>query len=191
MTPHELTFHPLTTARWPHLEKLFGEHGAAGGCWCMWWRLKSSDFNAMKGDQNKAALRGIVENGGVPGLLAYDGDDPIGWCSLAPRPDYVRLETSRILKPVDEQPVWSIVCFYVAKSHRRQGVSVKLLKAAIDYAREQGASILEGYPMEPKDEKMPDTFAWYGIASAFIVAGFTEVARRSETRTIMRYFIDS
>jgi GNAT superfamily N-acetyltransferase len=155
----------------------------------MWWRLKRSEFEKRKGAGNKRAMKAIVRGGEVPGIIAYSGKEPIGWCSVAPRADYSALERSRILKPVDDRPVWSVVCFFVEKAHRGSGVSVELLRAAVAHAKRHGARIVEGYPVEPKQDRMPDAFVWFGLASAFERAGFEEVARRSETRPIMRFHI--
>lgn len=182
--------HPLTTHRWPDLLELFGTNGACGGCWCMWWRLKRSQFVKQKGPGNKRALKRLVDCGDVPGLLAYAADCPIAWCSVGPRESYPVLDRSRVLKRIDEQPVWSVVCFFVAKAFRRQGVTARLLKAAADYAKKNGAAILEGYPVDPKKGAMPDVFAYTGFPSAFRKAGFVEVARRSPTRPIMRLRLD-
>jgi GNAT superfamily N-acetyltransferase len=184
-----LTFRPLTPARWDDFERLFGERGACGGCWCMWWRLKRSDFEKKKGAGNKRAMKAIVQKGDVPGIIAYAGKEPVGWCAVAPRDDYGTLERSRILKPVHDQPAWSVVCFFVERAHRGTGVSVELLKAAVAHAKRHGARIVEGYPVEPKQDRMPDAFAWFGLASAFERAGFKEVARRSPTRPIMRILV--
>lgn len=155
----------------------------------MWWRLKRSEFEKKKGEGNKRALKRIVDSGEVPGLLAYANGQPIAWCSIAPRETYPVLERSRTLKRIDDQPVWSVVCFFVAKSFRRKGVTVRLLRAAVEYAKMQGARIVEGYPVESKKPRMPDVFAYTGLVSAFRKTGFAEVLRRSETRPIMRYFI--
>ncbi len=184
----KLEFHPLTPERWRDFETLFGERGACGGCWCMWRRLARSQFNRQKGGKNKRAMKRLVDAGEVPGIIAYQNNQPIAWCSVAPRESFSGLERSRVLKPVDGQPVWSIVCFFVAREHRRAGVSVKLLKAAVDFVREQGGRIVEGYPVEPK-KRQADAFVWTGLASAFVKAGFKEVERRSETRPMMRYQI--
>jgi len=189
---HPFTFHPLAPEYWNDFEALFGPRGACGGCWCMWWRLKRSDFDQQKGDANRLALKQIVASGEIPGLLAYDraaGGSPVGWCSVAPREAFPALERSRILKRVDDEPVWSVVCFFIAKTYRRQGLTVSLLKAAVEYARQQGARIVEGYPDDPKKGDIPAPFAFTGLASAFLQAGFVEVLRRSETRPIMRYYI--
>lgn len=176
----------MDAGHWRDLERLFGARGACGGCWCMLWRLTRSRFEDQKGEGNRREMKKIVTAGKLPGILAYAGDEPVGWCAIAPRDQYPALERSRILKKVDDQPVWSVTCLFVAKPYRRRGVSVRLLEAAVDYARGRGARIVEGYPLEPRNSAMPDVFAWTGIASAFRAAGFTEVLRRSETRPIMR-----
>ncbi len=184
-----LEFHPLTPQRWQDLEVLFGERGACGGCWCMWWRLSQSEFNRQKGVGNREAMKKIVESGQVPGIMAYADAHPVGWCAIGPREAYPRLERSRILKRIDHRPVWSVVCFYVAKPYRRSGITSKLLQAAVEYATQQGASIVEAYPVEPKKTNIPDLFVYHGLAATFRKVGFVEVARRSETRPVMRYII--
>ncbi len=186
----KLEFRPLTPDRWKDLEDLFGERGACGGCWCMWWRLTRAQFERQKGSKNKAAMKKIVKSGQVPGILGYAQGKPIAWCSVGPRETYPALERSRTLKRVDDEPVWSIVCLFVAKPFRDQGVSVRIIKAAVNYAKKNSARIVEGYPKEPKKGKWPDAFIWTGHVSAFKKAGFVEVGRGSPTRPIMRYFID-
>ena len=183
---HGIVIQPVTADRWADFESLFGKRGACGGCWCMWWRLKRAQFEKQKGAGNRRAMKKIIDAGGMPGLLAYRDGEPIGWCSVAPRSVFSVLERSRVLAPVDEQPVWSIVCFFVARPYRRQGITVKLLRSAVRYAGRHGARIVEGYPVLPKKGRMPDVFAYTGLVSAFEKAGFREVARRSETRPIMR-----
>jgi GNAT superfamily N-acetyltransferase len=186
-----LRFNPLTANRWEDLEELFGERGASGGCWCMWWRLKRSEFERQKGEGNRLALKRIVDSGEIPGILAYDAElhQPAGWCSVAPREHFPVLERSRVLGRIDEKPVWSIVCLFVGKPFRRRGLTEGLIDAAVRHVRESGGKIVEGYPVEPKKDQMPDVFAWTGLASSFRKAGFREQLRRSETRPIMRYEI--
>jgi GNAT superfamily N-acetyltransferase len=185
----ELTFFPLTRKRWSDFETLFGERGACGGCWCMLWRLRRSEFERQKGEGNRKAMKAIVDSGEIPGILAFSQGQAVAWCSVAPRERFSALARSRILKKVDDVPVWSITCFFVNKNYRRKGLSIQLLKAAIDYVNVQGGKVLEAYPVEPKKDHMPDAFAWTGLASAFVKAGFVECARRSETRPIMRFYI--
>ena len=155
----------------------------------MWWRLSAKEFAAQRGEGNRRAMRRIVESGEIPGLLAYRDGEPIGWCSVAPREAFLRLERSPLLERIDDQPVWSIVCFYVASRHRRQGMMEALIRGAIDYVRTRGGRILEAYPVEPKSERTPPLYLYHGVPSAFHRAGFVEVARRSERRTIVRYTI--
>jgi len=152
----------------------------------MFWRLARRDFDAGKGAKNRRAMQKIVRSGEEPGLLAYAGDRPVGWCALAPRDRYPALARSRILAPLDERPVWSVSCFFVHREFRRLGVSEALLRAAIEHARARGAEILEGYPVEPRGGTTPAAFAWTGLARAFAKAGFVEVVRRSATRPIFR-----
>jgi GNAT superfamily N-acetyltransferase len=185
----QLEFFPLTKKRWSGFETLFGERGACGGCWCMLWRLKRSEFERQKGKKNKQAMKTIVESGEIPGILAFSRGQPIAWCSVAPRDRFPALDRSRILKKIDDETVWSITCFFIEKNHREKGVSAQMIKAAMDYVKIQGGKILEAYPVEPKKNRVPAVFVWTGLASAFKKAGFVECARRSETRPMMRYYI--
>ena len=185
--PLKLSFEPLTRNRWEDFETLFGKRGACGGCWCMLWRLSGKAFEAQKGDGNKLAMMAIVESGEVPGILAFHNCKAVGWCAIAPRSRYPALARSRILKPLDDRPCWSVACLFIDKTYRKKGVSTALLKAATEYARSQGAELVEGYPVEPKSEKdIPPAFAWTGIPKVFVRAGFKEVKRVSPTRPIMR-----
>jgi GNAT superfamily N-acetyltransferase len=184
-----LKFLPLTIETWPSFEKLFGPKGACGGCWCMTWRLQKADYERLKGDGNKKALQKLVRKDEPIGIIAFVGEEPAGWCAVAPREKFIRLQNSRVLKPIDDKPVWSVSCFFIAKPHRRKGLSVKLLKATLTYAKKEGAKIVEAYPVEPKDNKVPDVFAWTGILSSFMSAGFKEEKRHSEARPIVRYYL--
>jgi len=181
---------PLTPDRWQDFETLFGAHGAYGGCWCMYWRLSHKDFDALRGETTRRMLKGIVESGEVPGLLAFVDGKPAGWVALAPRSAYPTLQRSRVSAPVDDQPVWSVSCFYIARGYRRQGLTVALLKAAIQFAGEHGAKIVEGYPTDPGEKTHVDAYVYTGLASAFLKAGFVEVMRRAEKRPIMRFYVE-
>jgi GNAT superfamily N-acetyltransferase len=182
----KLETHPLTPERWSDFEALFGAKGACGGCWCMTPRLRRSEYERLKGEGNRRAMKKLVEAGRVPGILGYERGAPVAWCSIEPRERIGGLSRSRILKPLDDEPVWSIVCLFVAKAHRGTGVSRKMIEAAARYAQSQGARIVEAYGVEPKKSPMPAVFAYPGLASAYRAAGFREVARRSETRPILR-----
>ena len=180
-----VTIHPLTPGRWPDLERLFGPRGGCAGCWCMWPRLPAAAFAAGRGAGNRRAMRRLAAADPPPGLLAYVGGEPAAWCGLGPRASFPRLKRSRLLKPVDDLPVWSVVCFFVARDHRGHGLTVRLLREAARRARAAGAPAIEGYPLTTAT-RGADTFAWWGLASAFERAGFREVARPSAARAIMR-----
>jgi len=152
----------------------------------MWWRLKRSEWTRQKGEGNRRALRKLAEAGEPLGVLAYAEGKAVGWCAVGPRENYPVLERSRILQRVDEEPVWSVTCFFLARPWRRKGVTGKLLEAAVKFARSRGAKIVEGYPLEPRRGTIPDAFAWTGLPGAFREAGFVEVARRSAGRPIFR-----
>lgn len=182
--------YPLTIDRWNDFEQLFGPRGACAGCWCMYWKLPRKDFTAGQGDLNRLAQKKIVGSGRVPGLIAYVDGFPAGWLAVEPRENYPVLNNSRILKRIDELPVWSVTCFFVAKKFRNSGLTVELLNASIGYVAEQSGKVIEGYPVDPRsDNKMPPVFVYTGLLSAFIQTGFTEAGRRSEKRPIMRYVI--
>jgi len=156
----------------------------------MFWRVPRKQYEANKGGKNKRAFHKIVTNDEKPGIIAYLGKEPVGWCAVAPREVYVGLERSRILKPVDDKPVWSVSCLFVRKDYRRKGVSSVLLRAAVEFAGRRGAKIVEGYPAEPATTKMADAFLWHRVPSAFLAAGFEEVLRPPRSRPIMRFIID-
>ncbi len=184
------TFIPLTQEYWDDFVKLFGNNGACGGCWCMVWRSTYSEFQKNKGDKNKSAMQKIVESNEIPGILAFENDIPIGWCSVAARDQFSFLDRSRILKKVDEKPVWSVSCFFIDKKYRGKGIAYALLEASKLYVKDRGGNIIEGYPVDAKTGKMADAFAWVGLAQTFIKAGFSECIRRSGTRPVMRFLIN-
>lgn len=173
-------------ADWPGFQQVMGEKGGCGGCWCMLWRLSKAEMDAGMGEGNRRAMKAVFDAGEPPGLLARDAGVAVGWIQVAPRSAFPRLETSRILKPVDDREVWSVSCFLVDKQYRKRGLALALLEAACGHAKSRGAQILEGYPVEPRKIPYPAVYAWTGFASVFRRAGFEEVVRRSETRPIMR-----
>lgn len=182
-----LEVRPLTPETWDDLVELFARPGASfpRGCWCMFYRKSGAGASNAQSDANKAALRAIVDSGGVPGLIGYEDGSPVGWISLAPREKYEKLRRSPVMKPIDDRPVWSIVCFFVDKRARGRGVTAELLDAAIRYADEQGATVLEAYPVD-KPERSVDDFMFFGAKSLYDRAGFDEVARRKPTRPVVR-----
>lgn len=180
---------PVGSENWPDFEKLFGVNSGCAGCWCMYWRMRNKDFQTNIGEGTRSAMRKLILSGAVPGLLGYLNGEPVAWVSVAPREEFIHLETSRILAPVDDQPVWSIVCFFVGRHHRRRGLMLQLIRAAVAYAQKNDARIVEAYPVEA-DKKLAGWSAYSGLAHVFRQAGFIEVARRSEHRPIMRCSVE-
>lgn len=189
-SPLQLEVFPLTEERWPDLVALFGPNGAYGNCWCMWWRLSSAEFGRLSGEQKRQALQKIVAKSDVPGILAYHAGQVVGWCSVAPREQFGRLERSPVLKRVDDLPVWSVVCFFVTKPYRRRGVMVSLLQAAVAYAKQQGAQVVEGYPVDSDEGQHDPGEIFTGLREVFHQAGFVEARPPAGRRVIMRYYIN-
>jgi GNAT superfamily N-acetyltransferase len=177
---------PLTRERWSDFTALFGEKGACAGCWCMFCRLPSAEYRALRPDARKAAMRRLAASTRAPGLLAYDGDVAVGWIAVGPREHFRRLETSRVMAPVDALPAWSAPCFFIARTHRGRGLQSALLEAASAWAARHGAPAIEGYPVDTKGRRGTATFLWTGLPGAFERAGFREVARRAPTRPFRR-----
>jgi GNAT superfamily N-acetyltransferase len=188
----ELSFEPLSKSNWERFVQLFGEKGACGNCWCMYFRLKKDDFAEGKsGNGNKDAMHELVQMNKPTGIIGLYQGQAIAWCAFAPREDFSKLKNSRVHKPIDDQPVWSIPCFFIDKNFRRLGVSVEMLKAVIKYAKEKKIKIIEAYPAIPTQEKLPDAFAWIGLYKSFEKAGFEIVDRTSLNRPMVRYYTDN
>jgi GNAT superfamily N-acetyltransferase len=177
-----LEIQPLTPERLPDLAALFDQGGDPKYCWCAWYRFRGMDFATATAAGNRRVLEGAVEATRVedrePGLVAYRDGVPVGWVSVGPRDDYARLQHSKVLGPVDDKPVWSVVCFVFARAARGQGIARALLDAAVDYAREHGATLLEAYPVETDGERVPAADAFKGTLGMFERAGFEVVERR-------------
>jgi GNAT superfamily N-acetyltransferase len=182
-----LTWRPLTAANWSDFVALFGPNGACGGCWCMWWRMTRREFEARHGEKNRRAMKRIVDSGEVPGIIGYEGCEPVGWCSVAPRDRFPSLDRSRVLRRIDDEPVWSIVCLFVARPHRGTGVARFMVRSAVEYAEAAGARVVEAYPVNPRGRARSSTSGYMGVPSIYAPVGFVECARPSEARIIMRY----
>lgn len=186
-----LRVEPLTPERWPDLEALFAAPGCsvARHCWCMYYRVSGAKAVMPAGSDeakaNRAALKRLVDAGRPPGLIGYRDGKPVGWISLGPRADFAKLARSPVMKPVDDRPVWSILCFVVPSQFRRRGVARALLEAAVPWAKAQGAMLIEGYPVD-REGRSSDDSMWFGAKSMFDAVGFEEVARRKAGRPVMR-----
>jgi GNAT superfamily N-acetyltransferase len=186
----QLTFEPVTKDNWDKFVALFGNHGACGNCWCMFYRLKPADFKTGKSnDINKNRMKALIWEEKPVGILAIYKGQAIAWCAFAPREDYLKLENSRVHKRIDNKPVWSIPCFFIDKKYRRKGVSVALLKGVIEYARKNKIGIVEAYPTIPTREKLADAFVWIGLYKSFERAGFEIVDHKSKSRPMVRYYL--
>ena len=182
--PPTLTIRPLTPDLWPALEDLFSEHGAVGGCWCMYWRI-GNDYRRQPPDLNRTAFRQVVLDGPPPGLLAFLGDLPVGWCQVTPRHSLPWLEHAwRNLDLETAGTVWSLSCLYIRKGWRRLGITSALITAALQTAQAAGASALEAYPL---DAALTPSASGTGFVSTFTRLGFRVTALRSPSRPVMRF----
>jgi len=184
-TSPALAFHPVTRERLPDLERFSREHGKFRWCSCMRWRMTSTQFKESTGQQRAAALVGLVQGGTPVGVLAFAQDRPVGWCSVAPRETYEGLARYKALPRLDDAPVWSVVCFFIDRRFRRQGVMLGLLSAGVDYAVSCGASIVEGYPVAPHS----GLYTFMGSPATFLRAGFVDVTPGGWERRVMRYLV--
>jgi len=188
--PKALTVRPLRVTDWPNIEELFGQKGACGGCWCMWWRLPRGGklWEESKGAKNKRAFKKLIATGKVHGCLAFAGAEPVGWCCVGPRGDFPRLERTKALQTDWGERTWSVTCFYIRTGWRHRGVATALLKEAVNVARDHGAKELEAYPVQPKRDgtDMPAAFAWTGVPHLFEKQRFRNVTPPGNPRDIYR-----
>ena len=185
-----LTLRPLTPERWSDLESLFLARGCsiARNCWCMYYRrtgARSMIEEMTRSEANRRDLKKLAASDPPAGLIGYRGEQPVGWISLGPRADYAKLANSPVMKPVDDQQVWSVVCFVVPSPYRKQGVAGELLAGAVAYARKRGVRLLEAYPVD-KGAPAAAHASWFGSKRMFDEAGFEEVARRRPDRPVVR-----
>jgi GNAT superfamily N-acetyltransferase len=176
----------LAPERWSDFERLFGRAGGYGGCWCMWFRQTGKEYEAGRGEPNKQAMCQLVEGGEIPGLILYAEGEPAGWVSVEPRTAFPRLERSRAARRIDDADVWSIVCFFVHRKFRGRGAMRRLIAAAVDHARGNGATVVEAYPRDLEDGRPSADAAYVGLLPLFLEAGFREVARHAKSRPLVR-----
>ena len=188
-----LEIHPVSADRWQDLAAFFGPSGAFSNCWCTWWRQTAADFShgiEEHGAGNRSLMHELVEAGSEPGLLAYRDGTPVGWISVAPRPQYGRILRSRRIGPSPEEAaderVWSVVCFWIPRGERGKGVANELLKGAIKHAKERGASHLEAYPVDTAGGRHPAANLFTGTLAMFQRAGFHEVDRPRGSQLVVR-----
>jgi GNAT superfamily N-acetyltransferase len=179
---------PADADRWDDLTALFGPSGAYSGCWCMWWRVSGAEFSRNGNAGNRAALEALARAGEPLGLLGYAGGEPVGWCAVAPRPAYPRVLRSPALKPADpaDAGVWAVPCMFVKRGHRGAGVAAAMLAGAVAHASTQGATTIEGYPVDTSQGRQPPAAELFtGTVGLFARAGFTEYARPATGRRVI------
>lgn len=174
----------LTRDTWPSLEELFTANKTVGGCYCTWFMR--AEVRDEWGEGNKNFLHGLVKAGAPLGVLAIDDDRPVGWVAVAPRTAYPKLDRSKITASDAGPDTWSVTCFFVHRSARGQGLARTLVDAAVDYARDRGARVLEGHPVDTAGQKKASGDLYHGTLDMFLSAGFTLVERRGTRRALVR-----
>jgi GNAT superfamily N-acetyltransferase len=170
------TTHPVTPDRFDDFADVVNPNRRATHCWCLSHRLTAAEIEELGHGSREAAARALGHRRDPPGVVGYDDDGvPVGWCSIGPRADNSRLVRSRLITPLDDVPVWSIICVVVRGGHRRRGVTTPLIEGAVAYAAERGAPAVEAYPVDPGEDRMDLTMAFVGTRRMFEKAGFEVV----------------
>jgi GNAT superfamily N-acetyltransferase len=177
---------PLGLDLWSDLEILFGPKGACGGCWCMNYRCFKKEFETGKGVINQKRLKEKVESGKHTGLLAYETGNPIGWISIAPRSEFPRMQKSRVMQTDFEGDIWCITCVLVGAEFRGRGLSDHLVKAAVEYAFQNGADCVEAFPSVIGVQRLPPPFIWKGLPGMYLRNGFEIIRKPSNSQWVMR-----
>ncbi|UCC44986.1 MAG: GNAT family N-acetyltransferase [Candidatus Zixiibacteriota bacterium] len=185
-----LTIRELRKTDWSAVKELFGQKGACGGCWCMHWRTPHGGkmWDAVKGEPNRRAFKKLVESGKARGILAFDGNHTVGWCSFGRRVEFPRTETVKAYRRADISRLWAINCFYLARGYRGIGLSRQLAEAAVRAIKRRKGKLVEAYPVTlTKDgKKLPAAFSYTGPEAVFRRLGFEEVQRLSPSRPLYR-----
>jgi GNAT superfamily N-acetyltransferase len=176
----ELRIEPVTEVAWSDVEKVFGTRGDPAGCWCQWFKLSSEQWKSIPRSECAERLHEQAATRPGPGLLAFLEDEPVAWCGVEPRTSFTRLVDG------DDPSVWAITCFVVRVGYRKRGIGAKLVLAAIEHARANGARLVEGYPTDASGKKMSSADLYRGTVSMFEAAGFTRHEHPAPTRATMR-----
>lgn len=186
---------PAQEAPFADVEAVFGTRGDPAHCWCQWYKIPGPDWRGI-GDEalrDRLAAQLAAPDSG-PGLLAYEGDTPVGWCAVEPRSNLVRVPRTRIITggtqhpDFDDPSIWAVTCFVIPRAHRRKGVARALAAAAVEFARDHGARVLEGYAVDVSARPgAPAADLFHGTMSMFEKAGFVEVARPRPDRVVMEH----
>jgi len=185
-----ITTEVATTARWDDVQHALTGGGDGASCQCIWPVLSNKDWNATTTPQRTEMLRAEIGEGPPPGLIAYVDGEAAGWIRIGPRTRQARVPRTRIIaaattEPFDDESVWAVTCFVVRREHRGEGLNRELLTAAVDYARESGARLIEGYPVDTGGEKQRANELFHGTLGTFLAAGFTEKTELKPGRTLV------
>jgi GNAT superfamily N-acetyltransferase len=186
---NHLSFQPLNSSNFGDFEFLFNEKNACEGCWCMYWRLHADEFEESKGENNRQKMKAMVEAGEIPGVIAYNDNEPVAWCSFGDRDSFPRFSRAYEIQMIKDEEAWIISCLFVRRDWRRSGVKRALLSYLVDYCAEKGGKVLDGFPCDSTFSKYPDAFAWTGITKAYEAVGFVQITGTLEKRPIMRYYL--
>lgn len=186
----QFTFKEVSAELWPDFEKLFGANGACGGCWCQVWRIPRGGklWDETKGAKAKKMMRALFKNNTITGLLAYDGNQPVGWCSYGPRSVFPRIDRTKAFQRDDTEHVWSINCFFIDRNYRHQGLARRMLAAAVTFLKKRTVKIAEGYPvtLTREGKQLPAAFSFTGPLKIFIDEGFEIIQQVSPSRPLVR-----
>lgn len=187
--------HPVTPDRFEDFADVVNPNRRETHCWCLSHRLPAKDIQARGQGSREQAMRSLCRQDRPPGVVTYLDDVPVGWCSIGPRTDIPRLAASTLIRPVDELPVWSIICLVVRSGHRRKGITAQLIEGAVRWAADNGAPAVEVHPVDPPG-RMDTTMAFVGTRSMFEQVGFrvigtTDATASSLPRLVMRRNIDT
>ncbi|MBD8023839.1 GNAT family N-acetyltransferase [Microbacterium gallinarum] len=192
----QITIEPATPARFDDAQHALTGGGDGRHCQCQWWTITNAQFNALSTDERRELLRDEIESGPPPALIAYVDGEAAGWVRVGPRTAQVRLSRTKLFaaseEPWNDDTVWAVSCFVVRKEHRGAGLNAQLLDAAIAFARDGGARVVEAYPVDPTlGRKKSSNDLYHGVVSTFLSAGFREIARPSPDRPIMALDLSS
>jgi GNAT superfamily N-acetyltransferase len=182
---------PLTPDRVDDFATVANPNRRPSHCWCLSHRLSAREITELGGGSREAAFRALCARENPPGVIGYDDGEPVGWCSIGPRSENTRLTQSRLIRPLDDVPVWSIICVVIRGGHRRRGYTTPLINGAVEYAATRGAPAVESYPVDPGSGRIDLTMAFVGTRAMFANAGFevagsTDAVASKLPRLVMR-----
>lgn len=186
----DVTIEPATAERWDNVQHALTGGGDGKSCQCTWWTLTNADFSTKSADERREILREEIQSGPPPGLIAYVDGEPAGWVRIGPRTAQIRLSRTRNIvsttpEPLDDPSVWAVTCFAIRREHRKQGLTTVLLDAAVDYAKEAGARVIEAYPVDTSGGTHRSNDLYFGTLTTFLAAGFAETGLRKPGRPLV------